>query len=312
MPAWGPILKIFWTKYGIKAGFWLLRQIGLETVLKKVEAKLDELGDRRRAIRKARHTRDGGWAPVIVEGRTRFVVYSGKDPVEIMPAISGDIAKAMNSFDRSRLRTPDDVATARFKAWATRRWRKLEEDVTDGSETVTSPAGSEEQAVREAVEKSQEAGGTALFDAMVETLPDLLTRLTAADGKPVADHAGIPEKPGVYFFSEGVNPVYVGQSRNLRQRLRQHTAPSARENQAALAWQIALKAAREDGHPVAGTRKDLEADESFAEHFREAKKRVRQMDSRFIEIDDPVTRTVFEVYAARALDTGEFNSWETH
>src|SRR3954463_11504087 len=162
MPTWGPILKTLWTKYGMKAGFWLLKQIGLETVLKKVEAKLDELGDRRRAIRKARHTRDGGWAPVIVEGRTRFVVYSGKDPVEIMPAISGDLAKAMNSFDRSRLRTPDDVATARFKAWATRRWRKLEEDVTDGSETVTSPAGSEEQAVREAVEKSQEAAGTAL------------------------------------------------------------------------------------------------------------------------------------------------------
>jgi hypothetical protein len=36
------------------------------------------------------------------------------------------------------------------------------------------------------------------------------------------------------------------------------------------------------------------------------------MDSRFIEIDDPVTRTVFEVYAARALGTDEFNSWETH
>jgi hypothetical protein len=25
-----------------------------------------------------------------------------------------------------------------------------------------------------------------------------------------------------------------------------------------------------------------------------------------------VTRTVFEVYAARALGTDEFNSWETH
>jgi hypothetical protein len=312
MPVWGPTLKTFWNMYGMKAGVWLLKQIGLETILKKVEARLDELGDRKRAIRKARHTRDGGWAPVIVEGRTRFVVYSGKDPVEIMPAISGDLAKAMNSFDTSLLRSPDDVATERFKAWATRRWRKLEEDVADGSETVTSPAGSEEQAVREAVEKYQEAGGAALFDAMVETLPDLLTRLTAADGKPVADHAGIPEKPGVYFFSEGVNPVYVGQSRNLRQRLRHHTAPSARGNQAALAWQIALKAAKEDGHPVAGTRKDLEADESFAEHFREAKRRVGQMDSRFIQIDDPVTRTVFEVYAARALGTDEFDPSETH
>src|SRR4051794_40433991 len=105
MPAWAPIVRTFWTKYGMKAGYWLLKQIGLETALKKVEAKLNELGDRRRAIRKAGHTRDGGWAPVIVEGRTRFVVYSGEDPIEIMPAIAGDLAKAMNSFDTSRLRS---------------------------------------------------------------------------------------------------------------------------------------------------------------------------------------------------------------
>ena len=81
-----------------------------------------------------------------------------------------------------------------------------------------------------------------------------------------------------------------------------------------MAWHIALKAAEGRRTLVAGTRKDLEADESFAEHFREAKKRVGQMDFRFIEIDDPVTRTrnVFEVYAARALGTDEFSSWETH
>jgi hypothetical protein len=292
MPPWAPILKAFLTKVGLPAGYWLLKQVGLETVMKKVEAKLGEQGDRRRAILKARHTRDGGWAPVIVEGRTRFVVYSGKDPVEIMPAISGDLGKAMSSFDTSRLRSPDDVATARFKEWATRRVRNLDE-------RLPSRTGSDERAVRTAVEKSEEAGAAALFDAMVETFPGLLSHLTTADGRPVADQADIPERPGVYFFSEGVNPVYVGQSGNLRNRLRQQTAPSARENQAALAWQIALKAANE-------------ADESFAEHFREAKERVGQMDVRYIEIDDPVARTVFEVYAARALGTDEFNSWETH
>lgn len=312
MPAWGAILKTFWTAYGKRAGLWLLKQIGLETVLKRVEAKLAEFGDRRRAIRQARHTRDGRWAAVIVEGRTRYVVYSGDQPIEITPAISKDLAEAMASFDTARLRSPDDVVSARFRDWATHRWKKLEEDVAEGADSVNPPTGETAHAVQEALDKSQEAGGQALFEAMVATLPDLLRQLTGADGKPVAQHAAIPEAPGVYFFSEAVNPVYVGQSRNLRQRLRQHTSPSSRENQAALAWQIALKAAREDGHPMSGTRKDLEADEAFAEHFREAKRRVAQMDARFIEMDDPVARTVFEVYAARALGTDEFNSWETH
>jgi hypothetical protein len=36
------------------------------------------------------------------------------------------------------------------------------------------------------------------------------------------------------------------------------------------------------------------------------------MDVRFIEIDDAMTRTILEVYAAQALGTDEFNSFETH
>ena len=262
MPAWGAIAKVFWSRYGRTAVLWLLKQIGLETVLKKIEAKLNELGDRRRAIRKARHTRDGRWAPVIVEGRTRYVVYTGDDPVEIMPAMSGDLAGAMRSFDTSSLRSPNDVASARFKAWATQRWNKLEEDVSDEAEPLTPPPLDTEQTVREALDKTEEGGGRALFDAMVATLPGLLEQLTQVDGKPVADHDSVPEAPGVYFFSEGVNPIYVGQSRHLRRRLRQHTSPSSRENQAALAWQIALTSrprrtatqSRERGRISKGTR----------------------------------------------------------
>ncbi len=36
------------------------------------------------------------------------------------------------------------------------------------------------------------------------------------------------------------------------------------------------------------------------------------MGVQFIELADPVERTLFEVYAALALDTSEFNSFETH
>lgn len=36
------------------------------------------------------------------------------------------------------------------------------------------------------------------------------------------------------------------------------------------------------------------------------------MDVRFVEISDPELPTVFEVYAAVALGTLEYNSFETH
>ena len=36
------------------------------------------------------------------------------------------------------------------------------------------------------------------------------------------------------------------------------------------------------------------------------------MEVQFIELADPIERTLFEVYAALALATTEFNKFETH
>ncbi len=36
------------------------------------------------------------------------------------------------------------------------------------------------------------------------------------------------------------------------------------------------------------------------------------MNVQFIEVRDPILRTLFEVYAALELGTEEFNSFETH
>ena len=36
------------------------------------------------------------------------------------------------------------------------------------------------------------------------------------------------------------------------------------------------------------------------------------MPVRVIQIDDPITRTLFEVYASLALETKEFNDFDTH
>jgi hypothetical protein len=118
--------------------------------------------------------------------------------------------------------------------------------------------------------------------------------------------------PGVYLLSEE-HPIYVGQTRNLRRRLRQHGGMSSRENQASLAFNIARrKAADRPSFNVHLTRRVLEADPAFAQLFEEARARVARMQVRYVEIDDPELRTVFEVYAAVAFGTAEHNSFETH
>jgi hypothetical protein len=313
MPAWGTVLKGALASPVGKSALWVLDKVGLKTAVewafKAVENGVARIADRQKAIRKARHTIGGRWAPVIVEDRTRWVVYSGSSPIEIFPAITGDLATAMRTFDVARLRGPDEVPTARSRAWAkiqlARLTRRREADRKESAPSA------QIEAVSDALAASGEEGGQALFHKMVDELPDLLDRLSSAPAKTVAEHEGIPETPGIYLFSEGVTPIYVGQTRNLHERLRQQTSPASRERQASLAWRIALAAANDARHPESGAPKGIEADEQ-AEMFRSAKRRVAAMNVRYIELADPVTRTVFEVYAAQALGTDEFDSGETH
>ena len=139
----------------------------------------------------------------------------------------------------------------------------------------------------------------------------LLVELLAAPVAPRAEHRYIPKVAGVYLFSDQ-KPVYVGQTRNLNIRLRNHTGAKATENRASFAFLVGKVEAEAAGIDLNRTRKALEADPDFSEHFRKAKERVARMNVRWIELDDPVERTLFEMYAALALDTVAFNSFETH
>ena len=59
-------------------------------------------------------------------------------------------------------------------------------------------------------------------------------------------------------------------------------------------------------------RQDLEDDPDFAIMFKEAKARVKEMGIKVVAIDDQITQTLFEVYAAMTLGTLEFNSFANH
>lgn len=140
----------------------------------------------------------------------------------------------------------------------------------------------------------------------------LLTKLLAAPAAPLNGHEAVPRVPGIYLFSKHGEALYVGQTRNLSARLKNHTNPLSKENQASFAFLAAKKEAESADIDTNRTRKVLEADEDFAEHFRQAKLSVSEMDVRFVELAGPVERTLFEIYAALALDTLLFNSFETH
>lgn len=160
--------------------------------------------------------------------------------------------------------------------------------------------------------------GVRIYESVVARLPGLLNELLAAPAAKVAKHPQIPEAPGIYLFSESgeaggaERAIYVGQTRKLRSRLKNHTRLGGRNNQATFAFLLAKTDAEAAGVDTKQYREVLELDEGFITHFEGAKVRVGEMLVRFIRLDGPIERTLFEVYAAMALDTLVYNSFETH
>jgi predicted GIY-YIG superfamily endonuclease len=160
------------------------------------------------------------------------------------------------------------------------------------------------------------------FSEHVRQLPQLLEELVSLEAKPLRYLRQVPATPGVYVFSDKDGPKYVGQTRDLKKRLGQHTNSYSRQNQATFAYRLALEAVeklvghlnaslREKGHPRL-TRSEVEALEEFQAQFLDAKRRVSDMNVSFVEVVDPITRTLLEVYAALELGTQRYNSFETH
>jgi hypothetical protein len=143
----------------------------------------------------------------------------------------------------------------------------------------------------------------------------LLQRLWEAPGAARLDHdPKAPRAAGVYLFVNYVEdepePWYVGQTRNIRDRLNNHCQPSSGHGKAHFAFNIARGDLETRGMDLRGTRKDVEEREVFRERFTEAKKQVDALEVRFACCEDPELRTVFEVFAAVRLGT-RYNSFQT-
>ena len=121
-------------------------------------------------------------------------------------------------------------------------------------------------------------------------------------------------RKGVYLLSEGEKHLYVGRSNDIKKRIGRHSRPGATHRMAAFAFRLArevtgnLKATYKKGN---GSRSALMEDEKFVAAFDAAKARIRKMNLRFVEENDPVRQALLEIYVAVVLNT-PYNNFDNH
>jgi predicted GIY-YIG superfamily endonuclease len=117
----------------------------------------------------------------------------------------------------------------------------------------------------------------------------------------------------IYLFSEGSRHLYVGRTKNLRQRLRQHSIPASQHNQAVFAFRLARESTGSlvAAYTVSGSRAALCAQDEFGSAFVLAKERVRKMDVRYVEEKNSLRQALLEIYVSIVLQT-PYNDFDTH
>ena len=153
------------------------------------------------------------------------------------------------------------------------------------------------------------------FRQYVESMHASFQRLTRMEPVTIATVPKDAPSECIYLFSEGARHLYVGRTRHLRQRLRQHSIPGAQHNQAVFAV-FAFRLAREmtgrltPAYSSEGSRVALSSDSEFAAAFVEAKRRIRKMQVRYVEERNPQRQALLEIYVAVVLNT-PYNDFNT-
>ena len=111
---------------------------------------------------------------------------------------------------------------------------------------------------------------------------------------------------GCYVLLKDKKPFYVGISRTVVRRLRQHVTGDTHFN-ASLAYRMATN---KTGHEM--KRAEAMADAEFRKEFDQARELLQSCNVAFIEIDNSLELYLFEAYCAMELDTCEWNTFRTH
>jgi len=147
------------------------------------------------------------------------------------------------------------------------------------------------------------------FDQLMADVKQLHEKLVGMT--PVTrDSLGQCDFPGVYLFTEGGEHLYVGRTgRHLKKRLPEHW----RVKDAPLAFRLAriatgnLKASYKADDK---SRPKLKENPEFVAAFKVQKGRIGKMSIRYVQVDDPTTQALLEIYTATVLETPH-NEFET-
>jgi hypothetical protein len=111
---------------------------------------------------------------------------------------------------------------------------------------------------------------------------------------------------GCYVLVDAGTPIYVGISRTVIGRLRQHVFGKTHSD-ASLAYLMATKKA-----PHEVTRSQAMRDMGFKTAFDDAQAYLRSLTCATIAIENPLELYLFEAFCAMELDTAQWNTFVTH
>jgi len=123
----------------------------------------------------------------------------------------------------------------------------------------------------------------------------------------IALELGITDpRSGCYVFLARQRPIYVGISRSVLSRIRQHVLGKTHSD-ASLAYLMAKR--KLTGR---GTREAAMQADDFQQVFRDAQSDLKTLSCSFISIPNALELYLFEAFAAMELNTAEWNTFVTH
>lgn len=120
----------------------------------------------------------------------------------------------------------------------------------------------------------------------------------------------LPPSSGIYvFYNEIDQPIYVGRTDDIRNRIQHHTRMGSKNGSATFAFNLAK---REFGE-TKKRRKELDEDEKFIKLFLKHKKTLHEYKIRYLELSNDILQTMLEPYLAYKLGTYPINNiFENH
>ena len=149
------------------------------------------------------------------------------------------------------------------------------------------------------------------FLQRINRLPDYFQQLETCIPITQESLSLVPQF-GIYLFLENGDPVYVGRTNRMKDRLKEHGRIGSKHNHASFAFQLAKELAVERGIDVSEmTRSELNEHEAFNVVFQNQRERVADMHIKYVEITDQIDQCLFEVYVAQVYQT-RYNSFDNH